>query len=152
MGDEQQDAQGVHSCTGRAFLRRRGVIRQWGGDWRGGCFDGEGYPRVFRRDKLFAGWPISALREQFNPTYTKYVTPINIARMEEDRAATNLGPTAEDNFNSEVPAAPKQPKKRFVGRKTAERAAGKTDPNANIEDSGAIQGMFCREFISSAVY
>ena len=107
---------------------------------------------MFRRDKLFVGWPISALREQFHPTYTKYAPPINIAKMEEDRAATNLGPTAEDEFNNEVPAAPKQPKRRFVGRKTAERATGKTDPNANIEDSGAIQGMFCREFISSAIY
>lgn len=77
---------------------------------------------------------------------------INIAKMEEDRAVTNLGPMAEDGFNSEVPVVPKQPKKRFVGRKQAERAAGKTDPNANIEDSGAIQGMFCREFISSAIY
>ena len=72
--------------------------------------------------------------------------------MEQDRAVTNLGPTAEDEFSSEAPAVPKQPKRRFVGRKTAERAAGKMDPNANIEDSGAIQGMFCREFIGSAIY
>ena len=77
---------------------------------------------------------------------------INIVKMEEERAVTNLGPTANDEFNSEVPVVPKQPKKRFVGRKQAERVAGKTDPNANIEDSGAIQGMFCREFISSAIY
>lgn len=77
---------------------------------------------------------------------------INIVKMEEDRAVTNLGPTAEDGFNSEVPVVPKQPKKRFVGRKQADRAAGKTDPNANIEDSGAIQGIFCGEFISSDIY
>lgn len=77
---------------------------------------------------------------------------INIVKMEEERAVTNLGPTANDEFNSEVPVVPKQPKKRFVGRKQAERAAGKTDSNANIEDSGAIQGIFCGEFISSAIY
>ena len=63
--------------------------------------------------------------------------------MEEDTAAANPGPTAEGESNSQVPAVPKQPKKRFVGRKTAERAAEKMDPNVNIEDSGVIQGIFC---------
>lgn len=63
--------------------------------------------------------------------------------MEEDRAATNLGPTPEEELNGEPSIAPKQPKKRFVGRRAAESAAAakaKADPNANIEDSGAIQG------------
>ncbi|EOD45924.1 Diphthamide biosynthesis protein 1 [Neofusicoccum parvum] len=62
--------------------------------------------------------------------------------MEEDRAATNLGPTVEEDLNGEYNVAPKQPKKRFVGRRAAESAAAakaKADPNANIEDSGAIQ-------------
>ncbi|KAL1635621.1 Diphthamide biosynthesis protein 1 [Neofusicoccum ribis] len=62
--------------------------------------------------------------------------------MEEDRAATNLGPTVEEDLNGEYSVAPKQPKKRFVGRRAAESAAAakaKVDPNANIEDSGAIQ-------------
>ncbi|KAL1623733.1 Diphthamide biosynthesis protein 1 [Diplodia seriata] len=62
--------------------------------------------------------------------------------MEEDRAATNLGPTPAEELNGEPSIAPKQPKKRFVGRRAAESAAAakaKADPNANIEDSGAIQ-------------
>ncbi|KAF2262332.1 diphthamide biosynthesis protein 1 [Lojkania enalia] len=60
--------------------------------------------------------------------------------MEEDRAATNLGPLIEDALSEEPVASPKQPKRRFVGRKTAEKAASQpADPNANIEDSSAIQ-------------
>ena len=145
MGDEQQDVQGVHSCTGRTFLRRRGVIRQWGGDWRGGYFNGEGYPRVFRGDKRFAGWRQLRRSQPYEINFilanTNTHPTINIVKMEEERAVTNLGPTANGEFNSEVPVVPKQPKKRFVGRKQAERAAGKTDSNANIEDSGAIQGI-----------
>ena len=50
------------------------------------------------------------------PTPNTHPT-INIAKMEEDRAVTNLGPMTEDGFNSEVPVILKQPKKRFVGRK-----------------------------------
>lgn len=61
--------------------------------------------------------------------------------MEEDRAATNVGPMGEEQYRGETTAVPKVPKKRFVGRRAAERAAGKTDPNANIEDSSAIQGV-----------
>ncbi|KAF2203870.1 diphthamide biosynthesis protein 1 [Delitschia confertaspora ATCC 74209] len=60
--------------------------------------------------------------------------------MEEDRAATNLGPTVEEGMREEPVPATKQPKRRFVGRRTAEKVAEKTpDPNANIEDSSAIQ-------------
>ncbi|OCK80840.1 hypothetical protein K432DRAFT_352250 [Lepidopterella palustris CBS 459.81] len=59
--------------------------------------------------------------------------------MEEDRAATNLGPVTEEELNGEPTPMPKQPKKRFVGRRTAEREAGESTPNANIEDSRAIQ-------------
>ncbi|KAF2636522.1 diphthamide biosynthesis protein 1 [Massarina eburnea CBS 473.64] len=60
--------------------------------------------------------------------------------MEDDRAATNLGPSIEDGITEEPVAVPKQPKRRFVGRKTAEAPASKpADPNANIEDSSAIQ-------------
>jgi 2-(3-amino-3-carboxypropyl)histidine synthase len=66
--------------------------------------------------------------------------------MEDDRAATNLGPSAEDGMTEEPVAASKQPKRRFVGRKTAEKVAGKTDPNANIEDSGTIQGVRLPQF------
>ncbi|KAF2708405.1 diphthamide biosynthesis protein 1 [Pleomassaria siparia CBS 279.74] len=62
--------------------------------------------------------------------------------MEDDRAATNLGPSVEDGLTEEPVNSPKQPKRRFVGRKTVEgkTAEGKpADPNANIEDSSAIQ-------------
>ncbi|KAK8258372.1 diphthamide biosynthesis protein 1 [Phyllosticta capitalensis] len=62
--------------------------------------------------------------------------------MEEDRAATNLGPEPVEELNGEQSSAPKQPKRRFVGRKTAAGAAAAKstpDPNANIEDSSAIQ-------------
>ncbi|KAF2116700.1 putative diphthamide synthesis protein-domain-containing protein [Lophiotrema nucula] len=60
--------------------------------------------------------------------------------MEEDRAATNLGPSTEDGLSEEPAVVTKQPKRRFVGRKTAEKvAASPADPNANIEDSSAIQ-------------
>lgn len=65
----------------------------------------------------------------------------NIDHMEEDRAETNLGESA--NFEELLPKEekPKQPKKRFVGRKTADNA-GKTNGDAagTIEISGAIQG------------
>jgi len=64
--------------------------------------------------------------------------------MENDRAATNLGPAAEEGVPEEVPVEPKQPRRRFVGRKTAQVSAGTgklLDPNANIEESSAIQGV-----------
>jgi 2-(3-amino-3-carboxypropyl)histidine synthase len=62
--------------------------------------------------------------------------------MEEDRAATNLGPGVEDGIVEETAHVPKQPKRRFVGRKTAEKTSEQqADPNANIEDSSAIQGV-----------
>lgn len=59
--------------------------------------------------------------------------------MEDDRAATNLGPSAEDGITEEPIVVQKQPKRRFVGRKAAEKAVA--SPNENIEDSGAIQGV-----------
>jgi 2-(3-amino-3-carboxypropyl)histidine synthase len=52
----------------------------------------------------------------------------------------------EESIVEETAHVSKQPKRRFVGRKTAEKTADKTseqqaDPNANIEDSSAIQGV-----------
>lgn len=62
--------------------------------------------------------------------------------MEDDRAATNLGPEVDQGMREEPLPVPKQPKRRFVGRKTAEKASGQPeDPNAAIEDSSAIQGV-----------
>ncbi|KAF2741001.1 diphthamide biosynthesis protein 1 [Polyplosphaeria fusca] len=60
--------------------------------------------------------------------------------MEDDRAATNLGPSTEDGISEEPVPVPKQPRRRFVGRRTVEKAAkASADPTANIEDSSAIQ-------------
>lgn len=62
--------------------------------------------------------------------------------MEDDRAATNLGPDVDEEMPEEPVSVSKQPKRRFVGRKTAEMAnQPSADPNANIEDSSAIQGV-----------
>ncbi|CAN9449243.1 unnamed protein product [Alternaria sp. RS040] len=60
--------------------------------------------------------------------------------MEDDRAATNLGPDADQGMPEEVMPVQKQPKRRFIGRKAGEKAGeAQADPNANIEDSSAIQ-------------
>lgn len=68
--------------------------------------------------------------------------PGNATRMEDDRAATNLGPEVEEGIQEEPVQVPKQPKRRFVGRKAAEtKGEQQADPNANIEDSSAIQGV-----------
>lgn len=56
--------------------------------------------------------------------------------MEEDRAATNLGPDDED----EVQVQQKQPKRRFVGRKTALEQVAAT--GEAIEDGGALTGIW----------
>ncbi|KAJ8115784.1 hypothetical protein OPT61_g2635 [Boeremia exigua] len=62
--------------------------------------------------------------------------------MEEDREATNLGPEVDEGMAEEPVAVPRQPKRRFVGRKTVEKSGDQpADPNANIEDSSAIQGV-----------
>jgi hypothetical protein len=64
--------------------------------------------------------------------------------MEEDRLATNLGPDFDEGMVEEPAPVSKQPKRRFVGRKTAEKSSEQpADPNANIEDSSAIQGVRC---------
>jgi hypothetical protein len=68
--------------------------------------------------------------------------PHDTRNMEDDRAATNLGPEVDEGISEEPTVAQKQPRRRFVGRKTAETAGEQqADPNANIEDSSAIQGV-----------
>jgi hypothetical protein len=87
--------------------------------------------------------------EHFAPRYTSSIplqprdAPGHATNtMEEDRAATNLGPDVDEGIVEEPVAVPKQPKRRFVGRKTAEKGGEQqADPNANIEDSSAIQGV-----------
>jgi 2-(3-amino-3-carboxypropyl)histidine synthase len=62
--------------------------------------------------------------------------------MEDDRAATNLGPDVDEGVAEEPVVTPKQPRRRFVGRKVAEKGGEQpADSNANIEDSSAIQGV-----------
>jgi 2-(3-amino-3-carboxypropyl)histidine synthase len=61
--------------------------------------------------------------------------------MEDDRAATNLGPDVDENISEEPAVVPKQPRRRFVGRKTEKAGEQQADPNTNIEDSSAIQGV-----------
>lgn len=62
--------------------------------------------------------------------------------MEDDRAATNLGPDIDEGVGEEPVVVPKQPRRRFVGRKLAEKGGEQpVDSNANIEDSSAIQGV-----------
>ena len=65
--------------------------------------------------------------------------------MEEDRAATNLGPEV-DIESSEAQSSPKLPRKRFVGRRAAaERAAAKAQENGHhdtaAEGTDAVAGM-----------
>lgn len=79
------------------------------------------------------------LPPRYAPEYAATTTT-----MEEDRLATNLGPDCDEGIVEEPAPVPKQPKRRFVGRKTAEKSSEQpADPNANIEDSSAIQGVRC---------
>jgi len=78
--------------------------------------------------------------------YSHNISRHNISRhnMEDDREATNLGPDVEEKISEEPSVAAKQPRRRFVGRKAADKGdeqQQQADPNANIEDSSAIQGV-----------
>jgi 2-(3-amino-3-carboxypropyl)histidine synthase len=58
--------------------------------------------------------------------------------MEQDRQQADI---STPELDGEAVAVPKQPKKRFIGRRAAaEKAAAKGDTIGGIEDSGAIQG------------
>ena len=84
----------------------------------------------------------SALRKSSIPLQPRDAPEHATNKMEEDRAATNLGPEVDEGITEEPVAVPKQPKRRFVGRTTAEKSGEQqADPNANIEDSSAIQGV-----------
>jgi 2-(3-amino-3-carboxypropyl)histidine synthase len=61
--------------------------------------------------------------------------------MEDDRALVDLGIAADIEDMHAPQNLVRQPKKRFVGRRTAAEAAAKSTPNnASIEDTGAVQG------------
>ncbi len=65
--------------------------------------------------------------------------------MEEDRAETNLGDSVNGELIISGESKSRQPRKRFVGRKTAEKSENVVKANGGlngtIEDNGAIQGM-----------
>ncbi|RYO81786.1 hypothetical protein DL766_004647 [Monosporascus sp. MC13-8B] len=59
--------------------------------------------------------------------------------MEEDRAQTDLGIAADIEEAQSPPPVPKQPKKRFIGRRAAASAAAKNNGTDNLGDNGAVQ-------------
>ncbi len=61
--------------------------------------------------------------------------------MEEDRAQVDIGAAVEAELSADQYEQPRQPKKRFIGRKAAAaRAGAQADANGSVADSGAIQG------------
>jgi len=69
-------------------------------------------------------------------------------KMEDDRAQVDLGIAADIEETHVQQNVARQPKKRFVGKRTAaETAAAKSSSQASssIEDSGAIQGTLLLE-------
>lgn len=66
----------------------------------------------------------------------------SLKKMESDRAQANLGDAIDDELEVDKQEKPKQPRRRFIGRKAAaERAELNGGSNGTIEDSGAIQGI-----------
>ncbi|KAI9733599.1 MAG: Diphthamide biosynthesis protein 1 [Cirrosporium novae-zelandiae] len=59
--------------------------------------------------------------------------------MEEDREETNLGKAADLEIKAEETPAPRHPKRRFVGRRTAEANASNQPSTVNASDSTDIQ-------------
>lgn len=60
--------------------------------------------------------------------------------MEDDRAEVDLGIAADIESQDNPEPALKQPKKRFVGRRTATQTAASKNGTGAVEDAGAIQG------------
>lgn len=94
---------------------------------------------------MVSGWLEQTRVSPTNISIASHFTPLcalSPTTMEEDRAATNLGPDVDEAIAEEPAAVPRQPRRRFVGRKTADKGGEQqADPNANIEDSSAIQGV-----------
>lgn len=63
--------------------------------------------------------------------------------MEDDRAEVDLGIAADIERNDIPEPAVRQPKKRFVGRRTAAQTAASRNgqDSGSIEGAGAIEGM-----------
>ena len=62
--------------------------------------------------------------------------------MEEDRLETNLGPTADNDIVPEVQLEPRQPRRRFVGRRTAEQLKDESTDQVyvDVESGSSLQG------------
>lgn len=69
-------------------------------------------------------------------------TPMPLLVMDEDRAETGLHLSSGLELESTAQSSQRIPKRRFVGRKAATAREG--NPNAAIEDSGAIQGALSK--------
>ena len=60
--------------------------------------------------------------------------------MEEDRALADLGPTINSEVEADRDEKPKQPTKRFIGRRAAVEKDNARPLGNGIEDKGAVQG------------
>jgi hypothetical protein len=60
--------------------------------------------------------------------------------MEEDRAQPSVSNVATAEIATTLEEKAREPKKRFVGRRTAERVSPKTNSNGIIEENGAVEG------------
>jgi hypothetical protein len=71
-------------------------------------------------------------------------TYTSTSAMEDDRDKANIGTAVDTFLAAEATALPmRQPKRRFVGRRTAaERAEKSVDLQRTIEDTGAMQGLY----------
>ena len=62
--------------------------------------------------------------------------------MDADRAEADIGESIIPELRVEKDEKPKQPRKRFIGRRAAaEKAEQRNGPNGTIEENGAIQGL-----------
>ena len=62
--------------------------------------------------------------------------------MEEDRAEADVGPVIDPVVPGAKQETPRQPSRRFVGRKTAAASAHqRAETNGHIESSTAVQGL-----------
>lgn len=63
--------------------------------------------------------------------------------MEADRSEADIGVAVDAEFEAQKEEKPKQPRKRFVGRRAAAETKG--DSTGAIEESGAVQGLYRRQ-------
>ncbi|EON99384.1 putative diphthamide biosynthesis protein 1 protein [Phaeoacremonium minimum UCRPA7] len=71
--------------------------------------------------------------------------------MEDDRAEVDLGIAADIEASQAPEPVVRQPKKRFVGRRTATEASSKSGAGNSIEDAGAIQEILNDPELKSAM-